>query len=158
MPRINGRFYGNPLFGRALEKARLAEAGRIWSEDYPELEPQHAWQEDITKAAQGPQSPSRQQPDRAQQGPGGRRATDETTKINKIYNEFAGLRPKPGMTTVDDLNRARRNAAHVYDNLHGKGFQGRSTLGPKDGRDIHIPGTPAAQGYQATKDGIVAAT
>ena len=47
---------------------------------------------------------------------------------------------------------------HVYDNLHGKGFQGRGTLGPKDARDINIPATSAAQGYQATKDSIVAAT
>jgi hypothetical protein len=37
MPWINGRFYANPLFGRALERAREAESGRIWSEQYPEL-------------------------------------------------------------------------------------------------------------------------
>lgn len=37
MPWINGRFYANPLFGRALEHAREAESGRVWSEEYPEL-------------------------------------------------------------------------------------------------------------------------
>jgi hypothetical protein len=37
MPWINGRFYANPLFGRALERARAAESGRVWSEQYPEL-------------------------------------------------------------------------------------------------------------------------
>jgi hypothetical protein len=37
MPRINGRFYANPLFGRALERAREAESGRVWTEQYPEL-------------------------------------------------------------------------------------------------------------------------
>ena len=47
MPGINGKFYANPLYGRALERARMAEAGHIWSEDYPELEPQYAWQQDL---------------------------------------------------------------------------------------------------------------
>ena len=29
--------HANPLFGRALERARAAESGRVWSEQYPEL-------------------------------------------------------------------------------------------------------------------------
>ncbi|MGB8543562.1 MAG: hypothetical protein WCD49_18180 [Candidatus Acidiferrales bacterium] len=35
MPFINGRFYINPAYGRALERARGADG--IWSEQFPEL-------------------------------------------------------------------------------------------------------------------------
>ncbi len=40
MPFINGRFYANPLLGRAIERARVAEADQIWSEEYSESERQ----------------------------------------------------------------------------------------------------------------------
>jgi hypothetical protein len=33
MPWIEGRFYMNPVFGRALERARAAEEGQPWSEE-----------------------------------------------------------------------------------------------------------------------------
>jgi len=36
MPVLNGRFYMNPIFGAALERARKANAGREWSEESPE--------------------------------------------------------------------------------------------------------------------------
>ena len=35
MPFINGRFYINPAYGRALERARRAEG--VWSEQFPEF-------------------------------------------------------------------------------------------------------------------------
>ena len=38
MPWIKGRYYMNPAYGRALERARLAEEGRVWSEWIPEPE------------------------------------------------------------------------------------------------------------------------
>jgi len=40
VPWINGRFYPNPLFGRALERARMADASQVWSEELLELERQ----------------------------------------------------------------------------------------------------------------------
>jgi hypothetical protein len=40
MPFVNGKFYANPIFGRALERARAAEAGRVWSEEHFAAEPQ----------------------------------------------------------------------------------------------------------------------
>ena len=36
MPWINGRYYMNPFQGRALEKARVAREGGVWTEEYPE--------------------------------------------------------------------------------------------------------------------------
>jgi hypothetical protein len=169
---INGRFYANPLFGRALERARIAEPGRIWSEEYPKLE-----QRLIPQTQSGNPAPRTTGTEPGQREQDGHWVTIDhrhvliqehsaaqkiaahlkARKVDKIYNEFSGLRPKPGVTTVDDLNRARRNAAHVYHNMRGKGFQGPSTLGPGDARDIKVPGTPAAQGYQSTKDAIAAA-
>jgi endonuclease YncB( thermonuclease family) len=35
MPFINGRFYINPAYCRALERARRAEG--VWSEQFPEF-------------------------------------------------------------------------------------------------------------------------
>lgn len=35
MPFINGKFYMNPAYGRAIEHAR--KAGGIWSEERPEF-------------------------------------------------------------------------------------------------------------------------
>jgi hypothetical protein len=44
MPWINGRFYMNLAYGNAVERARMANAGKVWSEDDPELEQQPAQQ------------------------------------------------------------------------------------------------------------------
>jgi RHS repeat-associated protein len=79
------------------------------------------------------------------------------TEVNKLYNEYSSLRPDPGDSTTSDLNQARKNAAHVYDNTHGKGFQGSSGLNPNDARDIKKPATDAAQAYSATQDAVAAA-
>jgi hypothetical protein len=35
MPFINGRFYMNPAYGRALERARRANG--VWSEQFPDF-------------------------------------------------------------------------------------------------------------------------
>ena len=42
MPFVNGKFYANPIFGRALERTRAAESGRMWSEEHFASEPQAA--------------------------------------------------------------------------------------------------------------------
>jgi len=173
MPWINGRFYANPLFGRELERTRAADEGRIWSEDVPELERQtphgvrseesvalwrHPNDRHSGRSANFADDAKREQAAEKERSPVAKVARHlETRKINKIYNEFSGLRPKEGVTTAEDLNRARRNAAHVYHNVGGKKFQGKSTLGSSDARDIKIAGTPAAQAYQATRDAVAAA-
>jgi hypothetical protein len=180
MPVINGRFYINPAHGRALERARTAEAAGRRTSQHGNLF--YYWgPSEPGGVAHGPDlgnnefEASRAEWNEPGQSENGRwvtinhrhilirgkgrtrTASDETAKLNKIYNEFSGLRPKEGVTTADDLNRARRNASHVYDNVHGKHFQGSPKLGPADARDVQIPGTPAAQGHQATKDAIAAA-
>jgi hypothetical protein len=144
MPFINGRYYMNPAHGNAVERARYTKINAPAPQAHGQTSGAH-WvtindRHILIR-------------DRA----GVRTASDETTKLNKIYNEISGLRPKEGVTTADDLNRARRNAAHVYANEHGKRFQGSPKLGSADARDIKIPGTPAAQAHQATKDAIWAA-
>jgi hypothetical protein len=47
-------------------------------------------------------------------------------EVDKLYNEFSGIRPKPGATTEPNRSQAVVNAAHVYDNVNGRGFQGSS--------------------------------
>ena len=42
MPWISERFYANPLYGRALERARAADEGRVWSEEYSEMDQRRA--------------------------------------------------------------------------------------------------------------------
>jgi hypothetical protein len=143
MPFINGKFYANPAYGRAVERARNAE--NIGENQKPDesgddghwvtIDGRHVL---IQDSSSGPELADRLR----------------LRMVNKIYNEFSGLRPKPGASTHDDLNRARQNAAHVYRNRQGGGFQGSSTLGRKDARDIAIPGTDAAQGYQGTVNAI----
>ena len=58
MPWINGRFYANPLFGRALERARAAESGRVWSEQYPELGFEPIAEQSSSDATPGQTTPS----------------------------------------------------------------------------------------------------
>jgi hypothetical protein len=58
MPWMNGRFYANPLFGPALERARMANSGRIWSEQYPELEFQSSAEQTASHGTPGQPPPS----------------------------------------------------------------------------------------------------
>jgi rare lipoprotein A len=61
MPWINDRFYANPLFGRALERARMANAGQVWSEQYPELGFQSAADQNLASSKPN-QAPTSQTP------------------------------------------------------------------------------------------------
>ncbi len=135
----------NPAYGRAVERARFDELSPANQKE------QHGPEDE--KGAMGHHTVSSHEfpspQDISQQA--------QTVKTNKIYNEFSGLRPKKGMTTSADLDRARISAAHVYHNVNGKGFQGNSTLGRDDARDIKIPGTPAAEGYKATVNAVATA-
>lgn len=66
MPWVNGRFYANPLFGHALERARDAEGGRLWSEQFPEMGFEPVANQDPSKAVPkqttSPQPQGRTQP------------------------------------------------------------------------------------------------
>lgn len=83
---------------------------------------------------------------------------NKKNEVNKLYNEYSGIRPKPGATTESNRSQAVLNAAHVYDNVNGRGFQGSSGLGPQDARDIGKPGTDAAIYYQDAKDAVAQAS
>ncbi len=135
----------NPAYGRAVERARADNLPPANQREHlgPESESVAMGQHTVSSHKfPSPQDISRQA---------------QTVKTNKIYNEFSSLRPKKGMTTSADLDRARISAAHIYHNVNGKGFQGSSTLGRHDARDIKIPGTSAAEGYKATTNAVAAA-
>jgi len=147
MPFINGRFYMNPAYGRAVERTRGPQAA-------PERSgPQQQGQGAHWVTIDGKHVLIHE----TQAGQARRLAKHEDAqrrKVIKIYNETSGLRPKSGVTTDANLSQARLNIAHVYNNLNGRGFQGSSTLGPDDARDINKPGTDAATYYQDTKDAV----
>lgn len=121
MPLINGRFYANPLFGRALERARAADSGQVWSEPRPELELQES-----SEAKSGSATPKRapQHPPEA--------LADHQKSIEKKasvgYGETRGLLPQKSTgakrhdpydrttwdkDSFDELQEARRNIMDV---------------------------------------------
>jgi hypothetical protein len=121
MPWINGRFYANPLFGRALERARVSAAGRVWSEERPELERQESSQARTTEAAPMPVS---QHPQAAQ--PDHQKAIEKKASVG--YGETRGLLPQKSSSakthspydrttwdkdSFDELQEARRNIMDV---------------------------------------------
>jgi hypothetical protein len=145
MPFINGSYYMNPAYGRAVERARADEVPPANQKEQRGPEGQNrtmGYHPASSHKFSSPQNINQQA---------------QTVKTNKIYNEFSGLRPKKGMTTSADLDRARISAAHVYHNVNGRGFQGSSTLGRDDARDVKIQGTSAAEGYKATMNAVAAA-
>ena len=121
MPLINGRFYANPLFGRAVERAREAEGGRVWSEQRSESErqsPSHA-------------SPPRAAPHPKHENPRNTESDSRKTVENKArvgYGETSGLLPQKSadakrhspydrstwdQDSFDSLQEARRNIMDV---------------------------------------------
>jgi hypothetical protein len=123
MPWINGRFYANPLFGRALERARAAESGRVWSEQYPELE-QHS-----SVRAKSGNATSAPKPQRSQDTQQDHQKAIEK-KASVGYAETRGLIPQKSASakgrnhydrsswdgdSFDQLQEARRNIMDVSD-------------------------------------------
>jgi len=121
MPWINSRFYANPLFGRGLERARIASANRVWSEEYPELEQQPAPQPQSGKSAA---FPSAAHPGRARHVHHG----SIEGKASVGYAETAGLTPQKSSSvkhagpydrskwdkqSLDQLREARRNIMDI---------------------------------------------
>jgi hypothetical protein len=109
MPFLNGRFYMNPIFGAALERARRANVGREWSEESPQAAGQAA-------SASG----GRHRSAHAAKSSGAKHkghtgddydpATTTEGIANQIYNETAGLRTtaRQGPGSDVDLQEARR--------------------------------------------------
>ena len=88
MPWINGRFYANPQFGRALERTRIANSARVWSEEYPESAQQ---------SSQHPNPPNGSHAPAAGHFSGKEHAAQRNANERKAsagYGETAGLVPQ----------------------------------------------------------------
>jgi hypothetical protein len=107
MPFINGKYYINPTFGRAIELARMSE------EEQRAAEPQH---EPAHKGRPGGSGDSYDP------------ATTPEGVANQIYNETAGLRATDqrgnGPGSDWDLQQARFAIAHVIENRAASGIAG----------------------------------
>jgi hypothetical protein len=121
MPWINGRFYANPLFGQAVERARAAESSRPRSEEHPEPELLSSSQEKSAHSA--PRSTAQQS-----QPPLSDHQKNIERKASVGYGETRGLLPQKspsakGHNTYDrgnwssdsfqELQQARRNIMDV---------------------------------------------
>jgi hypothetical protein len=169
MPWIKNRFYANPLFGRALERARVANEGGVWTEEFPAAgEP--------TDFDEGPHSYSsvphaQRESARAQHpkplkkrhhGDNYDAATTQEGIANQVYNETSGLRPtvrgNNDKGSAWDLQHARIAMAHVIRNrVAGDtpgGLASPSITTHADLRDISKLGTPA---YNAHGESVFAA-
>jgi len=119
MPFINGRFYANPAYGRALERARRSSSGGIWTEDFPEQNQgtdEHGGQ---TRGATQTPARSVRVAHKSHHGNDDYDAASTTPGIaNQIYNETASLRTtaQSGGGSDVDLQNARLAIAHVIHN------------------------------------------
>lgn len=114
MPLINGRFYANPAYGRALERARNLEAGR-------DEEPEEISARYVSVSTHGGQRSAAQH---AKQG-----KESQTSIGNRVYNETGGLRAKPGAKpgapgSAEDLHNGRVAIANVAGNREKAGIAG----------------------------------
>lgn len=137
MPFINGKFYANPAYGRALERARQVEAqseATGLGRDYPnEDQSQHellvyrrpggeqsehenllynaADEPEFEEVAAHQHSAARKGHPKSSESP--------VQRANRIYNETSGLRPvtHQGPGSPDDLSNGREHAANVVHNL-----------------------------------------
>ena len=124
MPEIKGRYYANPAYGRALERARTTESQAHASRG---LHPRHHGHDDNDAA------------------------TTSAGVSNQVYNETASLRPTlPNSTEAGsswDLQQARIAVAHVIQNRAEARIPGglppASISSPSDLRDIQIVGSKA---------------
>lgn len=164
MPFINDRFYANPIFGRALERARLAEAGKVWSEEYPEGA-QQGIKEGGGQGQAGRHLSERHRTAHTRNSKDGYdAATTPAGVANQIYNETAGLRPTSkngtGSGTDWDMQQARRSIAHVIHNraaVEMRGGLASDQLAPREIRAIEKIGSPAYNAHGASLDAAHAA-
>jgi hypothetical protein len=101
MPEINGRFYLNPAFGRALERARLLDAeGQERANSHSAKHRAHTNGHDTATSIDG--------------------------VTNQVYNETSGLRPGSlrGPGSDLELQQARVWIAHVIQNRAARMIRG----------------------------------
>ena len=120
MPVINDRYYANPEYGRALERARVAdeEFRRVHGEEKPSWLDRFLGFADETDTKQAKQTRQNHPQLQAQ----AKRVTDDTIG-NIIYNETSGLRPtsETGEGSPQDLHEARVGAGTVAKSLYADG-------------------------------------
>lgn len=117
MPFVNDKFYANLLYGRALERARAADEGRVWPED-PDAE---ATPEIMLVGAHLDQAQRSGHHRHPAHGPDDYdAATTPEGVANQIYNETSGLRATvkigTGPGTDWDMQQARTAIGHVIHN------------------------------------------
>jgi hypothetical protein len=122
MPIINDRYYANPQYGRALERARASD------EEYRRAhgEPQPSWLDHhlgFTDSAPTTQAKTARQ-NRSQPRQQTTKVKDETIG-NIIYNETSGLRPTSetgnGNGSPQNLHEGRVGAGAVVKTLDANG-------------------------------------
>jgi hypothetical protein len=140
MPFINGRYYINPTFGRAIELARMSEV------EQRAAEPQH-----------GPAHKGRHGGSGDSYDP----ATTPEGVANQIYNETAGLRTTDqrgnGPGSDWDLQQARFAMAHVIQNRAASGVRGGLASGEINHRETKAIGTIGSRAYDAHGESVYAA-
>ena len=82
-----------------------------------------------------------------------------SAEVNTIYNETSGLRPDPSSdpNSAQNLDTARQNAAHVYENTNGNGFQAGDTLSGREQSAIKNGSPDAVAGYESSQKAVAAA-
>lgn len=126
MPFINGRYYMNPLYGAALERARSAEevagltangtAGPELGDDVYRYSRLPVAAGDEIQFDSGEQGQSRgHNPAPVRSHLKRHKPSTPTQTANSIYNETSGLRPvtKRGPGSADDLSEARSHVAPI---------------------------------------------
>jgi hypothetical protein len=141
MPFINGRYYINPTFGRAIELARMSEGEQHAAE--PQHEPAHRVGHRVGGDSYDP-------------------ATTPEGVANQIYNETSGLRTTDqrgnGPGSDWDLQQARFAMAHVIQNRAASriagGLASDEIKKPGEVRAIRTMGSKA---YDAHGESVYAA-
>lgn len=146
MPFINGRFYANPAYGEALERARSAESGAKFGDGLARYGGENLDVEPIAQhhAIQN-HHPAHNQPHAA--------APKSPSQIaNSVYNETSGLRSvtERGPGSAEDLHTARVYISHVIQNRDAAGTDklvAPTTLRPAE---LHATKTypPAHEAYE----------
>jgi len=87
-----------------------------------------------------------------------KQAQQQSKEVNTVYNETSGLRPDTASdpNSAQNLQTARQNVAHVYENTNGNGFQSSDQLSGREKSAIKN-GDPTATASMASSQQAVAA-
>jgi hypothetical protein len=121
MPEINGRYYMNPQYGRAVERERIAD------EEHRRVhgEPEPSWLDHFLGFAQKPRvTPAEPSQLKRSEMQAQTKKTPDQDIGNSIYNETSGLRPTThiGKGSAEDLHDGRVGAGTVVKTLDAKGY------------------------------------